>query len=830
MKLPTCLIIPLTICLMAQPGTASAAPRTTAAEQWISSVLAFPYEDRAPDQPTLQVLRQDYEQLELNRSVVKTPLRIGSRRFEHGLGTHAVSHLRIHFPEPTERFTAWVGVDNNDNTQGQHGSVDFAVAAAGRELWRSGTIRCGQEPEHLDLETAGTTQLDLHIGDAGDGPGWDHADWAEATVTLRSGAKVRLDELKVSPAPWRGARFPFSFRVDGRRSDELLQGWNSKKGSTASANGVECGWQTWTDPVSGLRVRIETRRFADFTALEWMLLFENTGAQDSLLIEDIKALDLTLDTPLSREQPYRLHRSKGAPADPSDFEPATVVVKAGQTETLSAGGGRSSNRDFPFFKVEGGNGSLIVAVGWSGQWEAALKSPDGHHLHLAAGMEKTHFKLHPGEKVRSPRMLVLFSDGDTLEANAQFRQLIYRHYAARRAGKTPLPTLFCNTCFTRGGGWLNECNASNQISLIRAYAPLGLEALITDAGWFEGGWPAEAGNWTPRKDAYPEGIGPVAAAAKQNGMVYGLWFEPERVVAGTELHRQHPDWVLTDGQPGQTTLLADFGKQEVQDYFFNIVNGFMRLPGFAFYRQDFNMDPLAYWGHNDAPDRQGITEIRYVEGLYAYWDRIAAAWPASLREECASGGRRIDLETVRRMHLHQKSDYWFDNEVDQASLWTLSQYLPNNVISVPLTRLDDYSFHSTLPASIIPGWIADAEGFDTVGAKRLLYSYRAVRHLLVGAWYPLLPYSRQDDSWMVVQFHRPDLDEGMILAWRRPQSKYVSVEVALHGLAPTATYELRSESGRRLKRMSGAALMQQLLLTLPEKHSSELVRYRKLRG
>jgi alpha-galactosidase len=296
-----------------------------------------------------------------------------------------------------------------------------------------------------------------------------------------------------------------------------------------------------------------------------MLFFENTGTQDSLLIEDIKALDLTLDTPLSREQPYRLHRSKGAPADPSDFEPATVVVKAGQTETLSAGGGRSSNRDFPFFKVEGGNGSLIVAVGWSGQWEAALKSPDGQHLHIAAGMEKTHFKLHPGEKMRSPRMLVLFCDADTLEANAQFRQLIYRHYAARRASKTPLPTLFCNPSFTRGGGWLNECNASNQISLIRAYAPLGLEALITDAGWFEGGWPAGAGNWTPRKDAYPEGMWPVAAAAKQNGMVYGLWFEPERVVAGTELHRQHPDWVLTDGQPGQTTLLADFGRQEVQD-------------------------------------------------------------------------------------------------------------------------------------------------------------------------------------------------------------------------------------------------------------------------
>jgi alpha-galactosidase len=505
-----------------------------------------------------------------------------------------------------------------------------------------------------------------------------------------------------------------------------------------------------------------------------------------------------------------------------------VVLKAKQTETLGAGGGRSSNRDFPFFKVEAGDGSLVVAVGWSGQWQASLNSPDGFHLHLTAGMEQTHFKLHPGEKVRSPRMLVLFGDGDTLEANARFRQLIYRHYAARRAGQAPLPKLFCNTCFTRGGGWLNECNASNQISLIRAYAPLDLEALITDAGWFEGSWPAGAGNWTPRKDAYPQGMGPVAAAAKEHGMAYGLWFEPERVIAGTELHRQHPDWVLTDGASGQTTLLADFGRQEVQDYFFNIVNGFMQLPGFAFYRQDFNMDPLPYWRHNDAPDRQGITEIRYVEGLYAYWDRLAAAWPASFREECASGGRRIDLETVRRMHFHQKSDYWFDNTVDQASLWTLSQYLPNNVISVPLTRLDDYSFHSTLAASLIPGWIADAAGFDTASAKRLLDRYRAVRELLVGAWYPLLSYSRQPDAWMAVQFHRPDLDMGMILAWRRPESPYASVEVALHGLNPTAVYDLRSETGRRHKRLSGAALTRQLVLTLPEKQSSELLLYRKV--
>jgi alpha-galactosidase len=805
----------------------AASGRDFAADSWISRLLGFPYQEALEPGLRLQLFRQDYEQLERNLSILKTPLTIGSRRFTHGLGTHAVSHLRLLSPEPVERFTAWIGVDHNNRTQGGLGSVIFFLTVNGRELYRSTTLRGGAEPARVELELSGATNLDLQVSEAGDGPACDHADWAEAAVTLRSGKTIRLDELAVSTAPWRGSRYPFSFNCDGKFSDELLPRWRSESGRTEAAPGPPIDWQTWTDPDTGLRVVWEARRFADFPALEWILHFENTGTRDTPILENIEALDLTLGAPLSREQPYRLHRSKGAPANPTDFEPALMPIAGKQTERLGGGGGRSSNRDFPFFKIESGEGSLVVAVGWSGQWQARAHSPDGHHLRLTAGMELTHFKLHPGEQMRSPRMLVLYYDGDTLEANAQFRQLIYRHYAATRAGRKPLPTLFCNTCFTRGGGWLNECNASNQISLIRAYAPLGLEALITDAGWFEGGWPAGAGNWTPRRDAYPQGIAPVAAAARENNMVYGLWFEPERVIAGTELHRKHPDWVLTDGTPGQTTLLANFGLREVQDYFFNVVEGFMDLSGFRFYRQDFNMDPLAYWRHNDPPDRQGLTEIRYVEGLYAYWDRLAAAWPDSLREECASGGRRIDLETVRRMHLHQKSDYWFDNEVDQASLWTLSHYLPNHVVTVPLTRLDDYSFHSTLASSLIPAWIADAPDFDLAQARQLLERYRSVRHLLVGAWYPLLPYSRSLRDWIAMQFHRPDLGEGMVLAFRRPESPYPSLELSLHGLDPAAFYELSFHSSGEERRVSGADLMQKLLLTLPGKRQSELMRYRR---
>jgi len=571
-----------------------------------------------------------------------------------------------------------------------------------------------------------------------------------------------------------------------------------------------------------LRVHWEICRYTDFSASDWLLYFENSGPTDTPIIEDIQVLDLTLAAP-----PYRLHSVKGAPANPTDFEPREMTITAGQTTELAAAGGRSSNRDFPFFTLETGRGTMIVAVGWSGQWRAQLHSPEGRHLRLTVGMEQTHFKLRPCERVRSPRILVYDGGPDRWESHAQFRQLIYRHYAARRSGQLPLPTLFCNTCFTRRGEWLNECNAANQISLIKAFAPLGLEALITDAGWFEGGWPNGAGNWTPRRDAYPDGMAPVAAAARERGMVYGLWFEPERVMLDTGLHRQHPDWVLTDGTPGQKTLLADFGKREVQDYFFNIVKEFMALPGFRFYRQDFNMDPLAYWRHNDAPDRQGITEIRHIEGLYAFWERLATAWPDGLRENCAAGGRRIDLESIRRMPLHQKSDYWFDNEVDQAALWSLSQYLPNNLVTVPLTRLDDYSFHSTLASSLLPGWIVDAADFDLARAKQLLTRYRQLRHLLVGAWYPLTPYSRSKSDWLASQYHRPDLQEGMILAFRRADCPRATLDVSLQGLEADAEYELQFDSSGETQRVPGAQLATAFAITITGAPRSDLITYRR---
>jgi alpha-galactosidase len=802
---------------------------------WIDKVLSVPYPSPSPpDQPMMQLLYQDFERLGLGATCMGGRMTIGSRQYKHGLGTHANSRIRVFSPEPIGKFTALAGVDNNSvtNPGGQPiGSVVFAVMAGNRELYRSKLMLAGKDAEKVEIDVGGAKVIDLVVTDGGNGSPCDWADWADAAITTVGGKTYPLEEVPQGVLPGSATRYPFSFLYDGKPSDNVLETWKTTRTPAAKQpDGRELSSIQWIEPKSGLVVTWQATRFPGYAAADWVLFFENTGKANTAIIENVQALDLNVETPLSRGVPYLLHKTHGGTPDPMQFEPTVLTVDGKHAQTLDAGHGRSSGKDFPFFKVQTGLGSIIVAVGWSGYWKARFECQDSKHLHMTAGMDKTRFLLRPGEKVRSPRILLTHWEGDTLESNARFRQLLYKHYAAKRDGKTPRPIPFCNTCFTRGGGWLNECNAENQISLIKAYSKLGLEALMTDAGWFTGGWPAGAGNWDPRKDAYPQGMGPVALAAKQHGMIYGLWFEPERVVAGTAAHKEHPAWCLPSGPGPQGTYLLNFGLPEVQNYFFNIVKGFMDLPGFRVYRQDFNMDPRPFWLFNDAPDRQGITEMKYIEGLYAYWDKLAAAWPDALREECASGGHRIDLETIQRLHVAQKTDYWFDDEVDQAALWGTSQYLPNNCIVAHLNNLDEYSFRSTMASSLCLGWIADAPDFDAARGKKLLGRYLEIRHLLIGAWYPLLPYSRDPDKWMAVQYHRPDLAEGMVLAFRRAESPYNSVQVPLHGLEPGATYELSYDGTGKKVRASGKVLMAEWILTLPKKRSSELIYYRRVTG
>ena len=66
-----------------------------------------------------------------------------------------------------------------------------------------------------------------------------------------------------------------------------------------------------------------------------------------------------------------------------------------------------------------------------------------------------------------------------------------------------------------------------------------------DAEWFgKGPWWKNPGNWEVKRDLYPQGFKPISDLLHSAGRKFLLWFEPERVCAGTPWYTEHAEWLL----------------------------------------------------------------------------------------------------------------------------------------------------------------------------------------------------------------------------------------------------------------------------------------------
>ena len=257
-----------------------------------------------------------------------------------------------------------------------------------------------------------------------------------------------------------------------------------------------------------------------------------------------------------------------------------------------------------------------MAIGWTGQWAASV-ARDGNGVHVKAGMELTHLKLHPGEAIRTPRILIQHAVGDRVEAHNVFRRLLLAHYVPRVNGELPAFAVAAQTFnMVFGAGirpeWATE---AGQIAAAKINKAIGCDTLWMDAGWFDGNFPSGVGNWTVKKKEFPRGLGPVGEFCKQIGLEFLVWYEPERVAPGTRIATSDEQSVLTAGQPKANGGLLNLSDDVTAKKMTDMILRQMDEGGIAHYRNDFNIDPLPFWRANDAPDRQGMTEIRYVENF-----------------------------------------------------------------------------------------------------------------------------------------------------------------------------------------------------------------------
>lgn len=776
-------------------------------------------------EPRIEVI-ENYDPVQMNNRNGH-PMKMGGKEYTHGLYCHANSHLEVIIPEGINKFEAIVGIDSNDQTSGGRGSVIGSIVSKSTTIWKTEVLREGMDPLPVNLSLKGETRLSLMLYDSGDGYACDQFDWADAKVTLTNGKELWLGDLpltKPSKKPFT-EELPFSFVYEDHSSRDRLMAWTRERAMVKLDDNRSARTVTYTDPGTLLQVRCEAIEYHDYPVVEWTLYFKNTGTQDTPVIENIRPLDTVFTRGGENEYQLRYHTGDLCTAD--SYEPHVETLAPKAQKSIANTGGRPTQSAFPYFNLGTNQEGMIIVVSWAGQWSSQFTRDDRTGITVSAGQELTHFILHPGEEVRTPMIVVQFWQGDPLTAQNIWRRWMVDHSLPRPGGKLP-PAPMMEACSSHWFGEMINADSKSQMYFVDRYLEKGmkLDYWWMDAGWYinSWGWP-NTGTWEVDEKRFPGGFRPITDYIRTKGVKSLVWFEPERVTPGTWLYEKHPEWLL--GKDGEWKLL-NLGNTEAREWLTNHVDKILVDGGIDFYRQDFNFDPLPYWRANDTEDRQGITEIRHVEGYFAYWDGLRQRHPEMLIDSCASGGRRNDLETLRRAVPLLRSDYIMEPVGNQCHTYALSYWFP--YYGTGSSKTSTYDVLSVLCPSFNSCWDLRSEEIDWPRLANIIKEWKEFAPNFYGDYYPLTSYSLGNDQWIAWQFNRPEAGEGMVQAFRRADSSFESARFRLSALEPEKTYKVWNTLGGTPVEQSGKELMERgLLISMEERPMAVVYRYQAVK-
>jgi alpha-galactosidase len=666
---------------------------------------------------------------------------------------------------------------------------------------------------------------------------------------------------------------PFSFMYADQSSASLLRQWPVTRHTISSAPGRSEELVTWRAPTGELQVLAAVVVYETFGAIEWTLSFSNPSSGSSKRLNTVLAADTILSA--SPTAPYVLHHFNGSAQQAHDYAPRTSPLGPGEKQLLFPVGGRPSNGTWPYFNISWGDRGVMVAVGWPGQWTTQLLVDEHAGLRLKAGMTSADpvlnpygdiadamlldTSLEPGEEVRTPLIVLMpWSAKSWLLAQNKWRRWMVDYNLPRFGGSLPTPIV------PTTGGLSLYPDQSQELSAIEIYAGRGTTRdrggfythWWVDAGWYaipsglpenwSEDWSNGVGNWFPDPKRFPEGMRPTFQRAIEHDMKSLLWSEPERAGVGTELFEQHRDWLIAPPDPSSDlSFLVDFGNPDawawsVERFDSIITDQAAKGHTLDVFRQDFNMDPLDYWNAKDVPGRSGMTQVKHVTGHLAFWDELRKRHPQLWIDSCASGGRRNDLETMRRSIPLLRSDYQFEPTGNQCQTYGISLWLPYFGTGVGPQATHDgawgpgqYVVRSSLApcyASSVDAATASEEDWTLLRTMNDEF-VRIQDDLLYSDFYPLTEFSLEDDVWMAFQFDRPAAGSGVVLIFRRPHAQAAVMRFVLQGLDAGMQYQIENFDLGSKELLSGRSLMNKgLELSLPGAPASAIVQYERQSG
>ncbi|MFO8006345.1 MAG: alpha-galactosidase [Candidatus Brocadiia bacterium] len=587
--------------------------------------------------------------------------------------------------------------------------------------------------------------------------------WLEA-ITEQPSFRI---ELNGSPATWQC--------VESEAEGDLLR-------------------ETYACEAAALELSVEVRRVPSHGAFSAAMVLRNEGETPSAPISRIAPLQLDWQ---AGEEAFYVRTCGGGRNEwfypPRAFGVATRRALGSSWIGVRSGyDGRSSNEALPLLAVADGPRAVVVAMEWSGIWYLDLFGGQGSHSRLRGGVPVEDLVLEPGEELLLPAAHYVFSEGGLDGASNAFRRYVRDCIQPPLNGERPLPPATYNHWFKLGA----DIDEQTMLELVEPARRLGAEYFVLDAGWYAGcteqSFSNGVGNWEiVDEEKFPNGLEPLARAVREAGMMLGLWFEPERAHSDSHWAREHPDWFW---DTGAEHLHINLAVPEAREAIVRVISDAIDRLDLRWVKWDYNIHPRFIW---EAFDPTGKAMMRHVEGLYRTLDTLVSRHPHVFWECCASGGRRIDLGTLRRAHTAFLSDHAEHAAICRAMLTGASHFLPGTVNSSGLAlepgeeTMDIYKGACRLAGlPVFFGPINRWSDQEIQTARELVELHRTYRHLLVQDFYPLTTRPRDEREPDAVQFCAHDGTEAVLMAYSF-EAPVDDLQLRPRGLLAETLYRVR---------------------------------------
>ncbi|WP_223292429.1 alpha-galactosidase [Salipaludibacillus neizhouensis] len=409
--------------------------------------------------------------------------------------------------------------------------------------------------------------------------------------------------------------------------------------------------------------------------------------------------------------------------------------------------------------------------------------------------------LEPDESFQSPEVVMAYSGNGFGGMSKTFHKLYRTRLCRGKFRDEERPVLINNWEAT-----YFDFNEDKLTGLATQSGALGIELFVLDDGWFgkRDDDYSSLGDWFVDKKKLPNGLKNLAENIQQEGMQFGLWFEPEMVSEDSELYRKHPDWCIhvpeRQRSKGRSQLILDFSREDVCEEIIQQISNTLSSAPITYVKWDMNRHMTEVGSGALSKERQRETAHRYMLGLYKVMEEITTRFPNILFESCSGGGGRFDPGM-----LYYMPQTWTSDNTDAISRLKIqygtSLVYPISSMGAHVSAVPNHQVHRNTSLKT-RGIVAMSGNFgyelditeltdeERAEVMKQTFFYKENRSVIqFGEFYRLKnPFEGNDTSWMFVSEDQQEAIIAYVQVLADPAPAFSVIK--LKGLAPYKKYRI----------------------------------------